>query len=124
MGGKNGINRRIVIIEIRRENFDDDSRISGANRLDRLPKVLGAAIRQIVASYGSDHHMLQPHSPRGLCNARRFIRFESKGFGGRHGAKVAGARAAISGDHERCCPLAPALPMVGTARAFANSVQL
>jgi hypothetical protein len=124
IGGEDGLDGRIAVVEIRHEHLDDDARIQFAHLLNGLREMFRPAVLQIVAGNSGDNNVLQIHPPRCFGNSRRFIRFKRERFRRGHGAKTAGPRAAVAGNHKRRRSLAPALPMVWALRAFANRVQL
>jgi hypothetical protein len=84
----------------------------------------GSAITEIIARNRSDDHVLKAHPAGGLSDARRFISLEREGPGGGDSAEMAGASAAVAGDHEGRRALAPTFPVVRAAGALTNGVQL
>src|SRR5436309_1558184 len=94
------------------------------DRLDRLPKVFSPAILQIISRDGRDHHMLESEAMRRFGHPPRFICLQCVRPCRRDRAKTAGARAAVSRDHERSGSFAPTFPMIRTAGAFANRVKI
>jgi len=122
-GREHGLNRRVVVIEIGDENFDDDARVRRAHRFNRSLKVLGAAILQIVTGDRCDDDMSELHPSGRLRHPRRFVGLQRKRFGGGDGAKVTIARAAIARDHEGGCSLAPAFPMIRAFGTFAYGMK-
>jgi len=122
--GEHRFDGRIGFIEIGHEHFNDNSRVQFTNLFDGRAKMIRAAVLQIIARHGGNHHVFQPHPARGFGDTRGFVGFEGERLGGGDGAKTAGARAAIAGDHERGRAFAPAFPMVRALGAFADRVQL
>ena len=118
------IDGRVTVLKIGNQNFDDDAGIQFADFFNRLAKMLRAAVRHVVAGDGGDDDVFQFHPACGLGHAERLIGFERERFGRGHGAKAAGARAAVAGNHERRRAFAPAFPMVRALGALADRVQL
>ena len=123
MGREDGVDGGVLIEEVRHEHFDDNTRIGRTHGFDGLAKMFRAAVRQIVPRYRGDDDVFELQAARGLRHAGGLVPFQREGLGGGDGAKAAGSRATITGDHERSRAFAPAFPMVRAPRALANGVE-
>ncbi len=87
-------------------------------------KMLGAAVRQVIAGDGCYHHMFKAQPRRGFGHPLRFIVGQFRGRAARDGTKAAGARANIAHDHESGSSPGIAFGPVRTARVLANRLQV
>src|ERR1051326_3012574 len=83
-----------------------------------------AAVEQVITSHSCDNDVPQLHTTGSFRHARRFIFVQWKRASGGNGAKAAGPRAMVAGNHESSGALAPAFPVVGTFGALANGMEL
>ena len=113
------LERSGLVEEIGHEHLDGRPR-RRADRLDRPPEVLSAAVGQVIAGHARDHHVLQPQSPRRLGHPLRLVEFQRLGLPLGHRAESAGPRADVAQDHERGRPLRPAFEAVGALRRGAD----
>lgn len=110
----------VTVIEVRDEDFDDDSGVLFPDGADGFLEMLCASVLEIVTSDGGDDDVLEVHAVGCLGDACGFIFFEGVWTGGFDGAETAGAGAFIAGDHEGGGALAPAFPAVWALCFFAN----
>jgi hypothetical protein len=114
----------LVAFEVRRQRFDGGLGIHGADGADTGGVVGSAAVGQIVAVHGREHHVAQPHEPDrfgGLC---RLVGIEPAFRVSRvHGAEAAGAGADRAHEHDRGRAVRPALGQVGAVRLLADRGQ-
>ena len=105
--------------EVRRQDLDRSVRRGGADGLDHINEMLGAAIIQIIPVHRGDDDMVQPHLGHGLGDAAGLVMIDGGRKAGLHIAEGTGASAGIAQDHERGVFLFPALADIRAARLFA-----
>ena len=59
LSGKDRFDGIIVVVEIRDERFDHDARIDRTHGFNRLPKMFGPAIGQIIAGHSGEDDVLE-----------------------------------------------------------------
>ena len=109
-------------VEVRGEHLDRGAG-SAANGQDALPKVLGAAVRQVVARDGGDHDVPQAQALTGFGEAFGLVDRDRLGVSALDGAEAAGPGAHVAQDHECRRPAGPALRAIGAPRTFADSFE-
>ncbi|MPL92900.1 hypothetical protein SDC9_39024 [bioreactor metagenome] len=95
-----------------------------AHGADRLGKMLGAAILEIVTVDRGDDDMLQPERLHRMGDAARLEHIKRIGPAGRDVAEGTAAGADLAHDHHRGVALAPAFADIRAARLFADGDQL
>ena len=113
----------VLAIEVGNENLDRDGGHGFAHGFDRARKVLGTTVGDVVTRDGGDDDVIEAHAFGGFGHALRLVRLQREGFGRFDGAEAAGARAAVTGNHEGGGALAPALPAVWALRLLTHRVQ-
>jgi hypothetical protein len=123
-GGQNGAQRALFAIEVRDEYFNHYRRIEGPNCLDGLSEMMGSPVRQIISRDRGDDDVFQAQSLYRFGDTTRLIGLESGWLRCGHGAKTAGARAPLSGNHEGRGTLTPTFPAVWALSGLTDRVQL
>src|SRR3569832_296047 len=86
-------------------------------------EVTGAAIAEIVAIDGGDHHVYEIHRGDGACEIARLLRIECMRPAVRDVAERTAPRADVAHDHEGRRAVTEALAEIGTRGLFALRVQ-
>ncbi len=114
-----------VAAEIGNQDFYLAAGETMANLLNRAGEDAGAAVRLIVAIDTGNHGVAQAHAGGSFGDADGFFFIGGADrFAGRHRAEAASAGANVAEDHEGGSAVLPAFAHVGTARGFADGVEI
>ena len=109
--------------EVRHQDLDADLRIARACLPDALHEVAGAAVAQVVAVDGGDHHVVEPHRLDGFGQVAGFIRVQRVGPAMGHIAERAAAGADVAHDEEGGGAVTETLAQIGTGGLLTDGVQ-
>ena len=95
----------------------------GADALDAADELQGAAVVEVVAVDGRDHHVAQAELDHGVGEIVRLVRIDCAGLAGGDVAEGASTGADIAQDHHRRVLLRPAFADVRAAGLLADGMQ-
>jgi hypothetical protein len=92
---KDALERLVLTIEIRHQNFDHDLRIEVTNGFDGFSEMVGTAISKVITRHGSNDDMFQTQAFHALGNTLGLILLKGEGLGCIHRAKPHARAAAV-----------------------------
>ena len=123
-GIEHRVERLLVALKIRNQDFDPAFRQARPCFADRSREDRRAAVREIIAIDGGDDDVVQVEDLNRVRYPGGFAGIDRAGAAVRHRAIRARARADVAQDHERRGAMVPAFADVRAARVLADGVQV
>ena len=123
LGVHNDLQRFLVALEIRDQDFDRTAGLKLANAADHHRKDWRSAIFTLITVHGGNHHMLEIHRRDGLGHPVWFAPVHHCGASGLDVAETAGAGTDIPQHQKGCRPFSPAFTQIGAHGFFTNGVE-